>query len=269
MPITHASGTKVHYAITGNGPGLVLVHGTSLDAATNYGHMVEHLAHDRTVIAPDYAGSGSTTAPPGVLTLDLLVDQVAAAARDGAEGPVDLVGFSLGAIVAAAVAARHPGLVRRLVLIAGWTHSEDPRLRLGLRVWGEVMDTAPDLASAVAPLLAFSPAFLSGLGSEGLAELRSGKPAPGTRRQIDLDLRIDIRDELPRITAPTLVIGCALDHLIPVENARALHEAITTSDYMEIESGHVVVFEKPMELIHTIRAFLDAGTGGGGHLASE
>ncbi|MEV1178780.1 alpha/beta hydrolase [Nonomuraea sp. NPDC049784] len=257
MPIAHASGTEVHYAISGNGPGLVLVHGTSLDAATNYGHMVEQFADDRTVITPDYAGSGKTTTPVGDLTLDLLVDQVTAVARDAAVGAVDLVGFSLGAVVAASIAAHHPDLVRRLVLIAGWTHSEDPRLRLGLQTWGEAMDTRPELASAVAPLIAFSPTFLSALGPDGLAELRSGEPAHGTRRQIDLDLRIDIRDELPRITAPTLVIGCALDHLIPVENARALHKAIKGSDYAEVDSGHVVVFEKPVELVSIIRNFLD------------
>ncbi|WBB58488.1 alpha/beta hydrolase [Streptomyces sp. WMMC500] len=257
MPVAHASGTEVHYTISGNGPGLVLVHGTSLDAATNYGHIVEHFTGDRTVITPDYAGCGKTTAPAGDLTLDLLVDQVVAATRDGANGPVDLVGFSLGAVVAASIAARRPDLVRRLVLIAGWTHSEDPRLRLGLETWGEVMAASPELTSAVVPLLAFSPAFLSGLGPDGLTGLRSVEPAHGTRRQIALDLRIDIRDELPRITAPTLVIGCTLDQLIPVENARAVHEAIPGSDYTEIESGHLVLFEKPTELVLRIRNFLD------------
>jgi pimeloyl-ACP methyl ester carboxylesterase len=258
MPIAHASGTEVHYTTAGNGPGVVLVHGTSLDGATNYGHLVEHFAIDRTVITPDYAGSGKTTAPAGPLTLDLLVDQVCAAAREAATAPMDLVGFSLGAVVAASIAARMPDLVRRLVVIAGWTHVEDPRLRLGLQTWGDVMDTAPELTTAVAPLLAFSPPFLSSLGEDGLAELRSGEPAPGTRRQIDLDLRIDIRDELPHITAPTLVIGCTLDHLVPVENSLALHKAIKHSDYTEINSGHVVVFEKPVELVTVIRNFLDA-----------
>lgn len=257
MSLTHASGTEVHYAISGSGPGLVLVHGTSLDATTNYGHLVEQFAGDRTVITPDYAGSGGTTAPPGDLTLELLVEQVIAAARDGVAGPVDLAGFSLGAVVAASIAARQPELVRRLVLIAGWTHSEDPRLRLGLQTWADAMDVAPELASAVAPLIAFSPAFLSGLGTDGLAELRSAKPARGTRRQLDLDLRIDIRGELPHITAPTLVVGCAQDHLIPVEHSRALHESITGSEYVEIDSGHVVVFEKPVELVAIIRDFLE------------
>ena len=44
MPTVHVSGTDVHYATSGSGPGLVLVHGTSMDAATNFGHMIEHFA---------------------------------------------------------------------------------------------------------------------------------------------------------------------------------------------------------------------------------
>jgi pimeloyl-ACP methyl ester carboxylesterase len=256
MPAVPVAGTDVHYTAAGAGDGLVLVHGASMDAASNFGHLIEHFADRHTVITPDYAGSGQTTAPPGELTVDLLVEQVAAVTSDAATGPADVVGFSLGAVVAASLAARQPELVRRLVLVAGWSHSADARLQLGLRTWARVMDLDPELASAHGPLMAFSPGFLSGLGDGGLAELRSGKPAPGTRLQVDLTSRVDIRDDLPRITAPTLVIGCALDYLIPVQHARDLHRAIPHSRYLELNSGHVVFHENPAELVSAIRSFL-------------
>jgi pimeloyl-ACP methyl ester carboxylesterase len=263
MPTVSVSGTDVHYSLSGDGPGLVLVHGSSMDAASNFGHLVGQLTDRHAVITPDYAGSGQTTAPAGELTLDLLVDQVTAAARDATTGRVDLVGFSLGAVVAASLAARHPDLVRRLVLVAGWTHSDDPRLRLGMEFWGRLMDVDPELASVHGPLVAFSPAFLSGLGHDGLAQIVTAKPAPGTRRQIDLNLRVDIRDQLPRITAPTLVVGCALDYLVPVQHARGLHQAIPHSRYVELDSGHVVFLERPAELIAIVREFLPTGGAGG------
>jgi pimeloyl-ACP methyl ester carboxylesterase len=256
MPIVNVSGTDVHYSVSGDGPGLVLVHGTSMDAASNFGHLVGRFADRHTVITPDYAGSGQTTAPAGGLTLDLLVDQVTAAARDATSGSVDLVGFSLGAVVAASLAARHPDLVRRLVLVAGWTHSEDPRLRLGMELWVRLLDVDPELAALQGPLVAFSPPFLSALGQDGLAQLGRAKPAPGTRDQIDLNLRVDIRDQLPRITAPTLVVGCTLDYLVPVQHARNLHQAIPHSRYAELDSGHVVFLERPAEIVAIIREFL-------------
>jgi pimeloyl-ACP methyl ester carboxylesterase len=256
MPDVSVAGTDVHYTVAGAGRGLVLVHGASMDAASNYGHLVERFAEHHTVITPDYAGSGRTTAPAGELTVDLLVEQVAAAATDAATGPVDVVGFSLGAVAAASLAARQPELVRRLVLVAGWTHSADARLRLGLQTWARVLDLDPELASAQGPLMAFSPGFLSKLGEDGLAQLRSGKSAPGTRRQVDLCLRVDIRDDLPRITAPTLVIGCSLDYLIPVQHARELHQTIPHGRYIELHSGHVVFHENPTGVVAAVHDFL-------------
>ncbi|MEV4170564.1 hypothetical protein [Nonomuraea sp. NPDC049709] len=51
-------------------------------------------------------------------------------------------------------------------------------------------------------------------------------------------------DLLPKITAPTLVIGNPRDYLVPVERARAL----PGGEYAELDSGHVVVHERPAEL---------------------
>ncbi|TMR09546.1 alpha/beta fold hydrolase [Nonomuraea turkmeniaca] len=189
-----------------------------------------------------YGRAGSD--PGGELTLDLLAGQVAAAF----EGPSDLVGFSLGAAVAAAVAAERPDLVRRLVLIAGWTHLADFRLELGLRTWARLAATDPEIFAAYGPLMAFSP--------EHVNEALLGEPPRGTLRQIELDLRIDLRDLLPKITAPTLVIGNTRDCLIPVEHARALHAALPGSEYAELDGGHVILHERPTEVTALIRDFV-------------
>ncbi|MGR6914123.1 alpha/beta fold hydrolase [[Actinomadura] parvosata] len=249
MPTVTYDGGTVHYHRAGSGPGLVMVHGTGGDAVTNYAHLVPGLADLRTVITPDYAGSGETFDPGGDLTLDLLAGQVAAAFEE----PSDLVGFSLGAAVAAKVAAERPELVRRLVLIAGWTHLADSRLELGLRTWARLAATDPESFAAYGPLVAFSPGFVSAAGAK---TLMAGEPPRGTVRQIELDLRVDIRDLLPKITAPTLVIGTSQDYLIPVEHARALHAAIPGSEYAELDSGHVVLHERPEEVTALIRDFI-------------
>ncbi|MEO6921577.1 MAG: alpha/beta hydrolase [Collimonas sp.] len=119
MSTISVAGTTVHYTTSGTGPGLVLVHGTSIGTQANFGHVVERFTDQRQVISPDYAGCGNSTIPPGDLTLDILVEQIAGTIRHAADGPVDLLGDSLGAVVAAATAARYPSLVRRLVLVAG------------------------------------------------------------------------------------------------------------------------------------------------------
>ncbi|GAA3473582.1 alpha/beta fold hydrolase [Nonomuraea roseola] len=222
---------------------LVLVHGTGGDPATNYGHLVDGFADVRHVITPDYSQ----------LTGELSVDQLAShVTADLPDEPYDLVGFSLGAVVAAAIAAGDPARVRRLVLIAGWVDNSDFRLHLGFSTWARLAATDPTSFAAFGPLVAFSPAFVSAMGEDAT----KGTPPPGTVSQIELDARVDIRDRLPLITAPTLVVGCSQDHLVPVSNARALHEGIAGSSYAELDSGHVVLLERPAEITTLIRDFI-------------
>jgi pimeloyl-ACP methyl ester carboxylesterase len=256
MPAIVADDLEVEYFVDGSGTPTVLLHGSSMDAETNFGPILGLLGPGRTLIRPNFSGSGNTPLPPGELSLARLTEQAVAVIGRAAAGPVDLVGFSLGAVVAADVAARHPDLVDRLVLVAGWPDSAEPRLHLGFESWARAMEVDPDLASRQGPLMAFSPAFLSSIGAEGIALIRSGAPAPGTGAQVDLCRRVDIRDELRAVLAPTLVVGCALDYLVPVQNSRELHRAIAHSRYVELECGHVATAERPQELADALTRFL-------------
>jgi pimeloyl-ACP methyl ester carboxylesterase len=80
---------------------------------------------------------------------------------------------------------------------------------------------------------------------------------PGTGRHADLVLRVDIAAELAGISAPTLVIGQARDHIVPVELSRALHAAIPGADYAELNTGHLGLLEQPDRVAATIRTFLE------------
>jgi len=168
-----------------------------------------------------------------------------------------MVGFSLGAVVAAATAALEPGLVRRLVLVAGWAHTGDTRQRLMFELWRDLDRAGFGLLYREVILHGFSPRFLEGLGPGGIAEtIAAGAREPGLDRQIDLDLRVDIRDLLPRVTVPTLVVELTRDQLVPAWGPIALHEGITDSRYTEIDSGHLVLFERPAEFTKVIRGFV-------------
>jgi len=258
MPSVSESGCTVHYTAMGSGPGLVFVHGTGATGNSNWGHLTNSFTDQRTVILPDYSGSGATTDPGGALTIELLARQVAAVARAAAVGPVDLVGFSLGAEVAAALAALEPALVRRLVLVAGWPDSADARLQLGIKLWLKLYETNPSGFSELSTLLGFSPPFLKKIGAAGVAFLARWQPESGIRRQLLLDLKIDLRSLLPQIIAPTLVIGCTQDQLVPVHNAVALHEAIPGSRYQAFDSGHMVLLEQTEAFTTALRNFLFA-----------
>jgi pimeloyl-ACP methyl ester carboxylesterase len=256
MTIIAAAGTQVAYATVGDGPGLVLVHGTSIDARANFGHVVERFSDRWQVISPDYAGCGDSTLPDGDFELGVLVEQITAAIRHAGNGPVDLVGDSLGAVVAAATAASHPELVRKLVLVAGWADSSDPRHQLVFGTWARLTSLDPELANRYVMSLAVDPRFLTSLGHETIAAFLKQPAPPHTRRRIELGRRIDIRQMAREIMAPTLVVRGSHDYLIPGYQTLALHEAIRNSRCMEIDSGHAAFLEKADVLVPLIRTFL-------------
>ncbi|AXI78510.1 alpha/beta fold hydrolase [Peterkaempfera bronchialis] len=256
MPTVSAGNARVHYREDGSGPGLVFVHGTGFGSEGTWGHLVEHFTDRRTVILPDFAGCGETQDDGGELTAELLAEQIAGVIEEAGNGPVDLVGFSLGSVVAATVAATRPDLVRRLVLTAGWSHPHDEYLRNHMTTWRGTKGDA-DAFGRFGTLTAFSRTFLNTLGSEQVEGIIKGnQPTEGALRHIDLNLRVDIRELLPKIQAPTLVIGCTQDATIPVELVRELHAGIEGSSYAELDSGHVVVFEKPAEFVQLVQEFI-------------
>lgn len=256
MPTVSVGNARVHYLVDGSGPGLVLVHGTAFGAEGTWGHLVEAFTDRHTVVRPNFAGSDETTDDGGDLAIEDLAAQVAAAAEEAADGQVDLVGFSLGAVVAAALAALRPDLVRRLVLVAGWTNPGDVYLHNLMTVWRRT-GSDPEAFGRFGTLTAFSRSFLNMIGPDEVDKIASGNlPTPGALRQIELNLRVDIRELLPKITAETLVVGCTQDATVPIENARELHAGIPGSTYAEIESGHVVLFEQPAEFVKLVKDFV-------------
>ncbi|MGX2993760.1 alpha/beta fold hydrolase [Streptomyces sp. JNUCC 64] len=258
MPTVDVHGIPVHYTARGEGPGLLLVHGTGGDGDSNWAHLRGHFTARHTVITPDYSDSGRTPPHRGGLNVDELAEQVVGAARAVTGAPFDVVGFSLGAVVAVVAAAAHPERVRRLVVVNGWARRDDPRQRLLFDLWPRLVDAGPDVFAAYTTLAIHSPSFLAGLGEDGVREAVSGiVPGPGALRQIALDARVDITDRLPRVRARTLVIGSRQDQLIPVGHSREIHRAVAGSEYAELDCGHMVTVEKPTELVALIQGFLD------------
>ncbi len=124
MPLLHSpvDGTPLHYDMTGEGPVLVLLHGSVLTRAIWRGlGYLDLLAAQRTVVRVDLRGHGSSGKPheanaysQEVLVADLL------ALLDALDAPqADLMGYSLGARIAVTAAVSHPSRVRRVVSLGG------------------------------------------------------------------------------------------------------------------------------------------------------
>ncbi|MEU5401434.1 alpha/beta hydrolase [Streptomyces sp. NPDC005963] len=258
MPHAAYTDGSVQYEVEGTGPGLALVHGVGGSAEGAFGTVVKVLAEDRTVIRPNLSGSGETTDRGGPLTLSQLAEQTASVIEDAVDGPVDLLGFSLGGAVAATVAAERPDLVNKLILAGSWAYP-DPRHRFYFETWAKLLATDLDLFRRFTTLTGFSPTAVNSWGHDGLAASLDNHawPEAGISRQIEMGLLSDIRGILPKITAPTFIIGFAQDEMIPIEGSRQLHSGIPGSTLTEIEGqGHMDWIGNPNQMIELVRNFL-------------
>jgi pimeloyl-ACP methyl ester carboxylesterase len=114
---TPCSGGSIVWRVWGEGEPLVLLHGAQGSWA-HWIHTIPVLATSRSLWIPDLPGSGHSALPEG----DDHAGYVHPLARGLAEllpqaGPLDVVGFSFGAVVATHLASLYPGLVRRLIVI--------------------------------------------------------------------------------------------------------------------------------------------------------
>jgi pimeloyl-ACP methyl ester carboxylesterase len=133
--------TPLSYADTGGtGPAVVLIHGVGLSRKMWAGQ-VPVLRTRYRVIAVDMLGHGGSVPPPRNATLDTYADHIVAVLDHAGIKSATLIGFSMGALVARAVALRHRERVAALVLLSG-VFDRSPEVRE--TILARVADVAAD-----------------------------------------------------------------------------------------------------------------------------
>jgi pimeloyl-ACP methyl ester carboxylesterase len=254
---------------------LVAIHGW-LDNAASFLQIAPWLdcRSLHAVDLPGHGHSGHLEAVGGYHVADHVaaVEQVMLAL--GGE-PVDLVGHSLGALVASLHAATFPGRVRRLVLIEGLAPPVEshvgPAERLARHVAARLRPARPgrsyrDVESAVAARLAATP--MSPDGARNIVERSLERAADGglrwrSDRRLLLPAPVDFTEPqavafLGSIRCPTLVIkasdGLPVDADLEARLVGSLPQATT----VVIPGGHHVHCDAPQACAEAINQFLSA-----------
>ena len=111
------NGLEMYYEIHGTGEPLVLLHG-GVGASAMFARVLPAFAGHRQVITVDLQAHGRTADIDRPLRAEYLADDVAALMGHLGIVKADLLGYSFGGAVALCLATRHPGIVRRLVLVS-------------------------------------------------------------------------------------------------------------------------------------------------------
>jgi pimeloyl-ACP methyl ester carboxylesterase len=266
-------GRSVGYVEAGDGDLLLLIHGMA-GTAENWGSVIEPLALQHAVIAPDFPGHG-TSAPGGG---DYSLGSLASGLRDlmltlGHERAT-LVGHSLGGGVALQFTYQFPEMVERLVLVSSGGLGPDvsPILRAAALPGADLFISATaGVGQKVGSVVG------RGLGALGLrpnadvAEVARGYAslADGERRKAFLaTLRAVVGTDGQRVAGqdklylaealPLLIVWGDRDPIIPVEHGEETHRQLPHSRLEIFEDvGHVPQLESPGRFVAVLQRFLE------------
>jgi pimeloyl-ACP methyl ester carboxylesterase len=224
-------GRPVRYRVTGAGSPLVLVHGLA-GSWRWWSSLLEPLGERRRVYVVDLPRF--RRAVGGAELSAWLARWLDAADLER----VDLVGHSLGGLVAAEFAALRPGRTRRVVLIAP----------AGIPCGRSLPTRAVSLVGALNDIRMSFPMVASDALRSGPISLARGAAFVSTH---------DLRTDLPEVGAPTLLVWGERDRLVPVRVAAEWQRLLPTSRLVRLSCGHVPMLEAPGELARYIIGFLD------------
>lgn len=223
-------------------------------------------------IAMDLPGFGASPMPAERISITGYAAIVDELLRGLGVARAVVVGNSMGGFIGAEIALRFPTWIDRLVLVspAGLTIESQRNIYRVARATGYVTAvTAGWMASradffakrprARKNLLAIVAAHPGKLPGPLAAEQLKGSGKPGFVPALDALTSYPIRDRLPQIKAPTLIVWGTKDPLIPVRDAWEFGKLIEGSQVVVYEdTGHVAMLERPVAFNALVEEFLEA-----------
>jgi pimeloyl-ACP methyl ester carboxylesterase len=258
-----ANGTKIHYQVQGDLQSgrtpLLVLHGAFMSAEAMK-PLIEPFVAGRPVIAIDARGHGRSGGVDGKLSYDLMADDAAAVLVKLGVAKADILGYSMGASTAVALAVRHPDRVGKQVILSGTARLDG---------W------YPEVLAGIAQI---TPEIFAGTPIE--SGYRSQSPTPDKFAQLVANIKaIDATDfaysdaQLRAIPGKTMVIigdadGVKLDHAIHLFKMRGggdiaaatqgfLSEAPKAQLAILPATSHIGIMGEAPAIAAMVTAFLD------------
>lgn len=265
-------GQPMNFIEAGSGPVLLLIHGMAGTCA-NWESVIEPLAINHTVIAPDFPGHGASAPGGGDYSLGALASVLRDLMLTLGHERATLVGHSLGGGVAMQFTYQFPEMVERLVLVSSGGLGPDvsPILRAAALPGAELFILATaGVGSRVGSVIGRGLGLLGLRPNADFAEVTRGYATltdPERRKAFVATLRSVVGTEGQRVAAldklylaetlPLLIVWGENDPIIPVEHGRDAHAQLPSS-HLEVfeDTGHVPQLERPGRFIATLERFL-------------
>lgn len=258
--IAHTALGAVGYREVGHGPTLIMITGFSASMDDWAPYFVDALARHFRVVVFDNAGIGRTAPLPAPLSVPEMAAQTSALMRTLGLGRCDLLGWSMGGMIAQSLAVTHSDQVRRLVLAAteAGTGEATPV--------PSAAQAALDRGNVEASLNMLFPAdhtaterYVTGI--QTYATYYTASAAVRDQQQTAINQWFAGAETAGRhpdeIRAPTLVADGSDDPLDPVANDRMLARLIPGAHLILYpNAGHGFLFQDAQRFVAELQSFL-------------
>lgn len=257
MPFFKIDKRRVFFRWAGNPEGPVLVLSHSLGSSCElWDAQIESLGARFRLLLYDLRGHGRSDCPEGEWTIDDFGNDVLGLLDSLKLERIHFCGVSLGGMVGLWLAARAPERIDRLIVANTSAYTEDPALLRGRMK----QIAAEGLGAAVDGVLDrwFTSAFHES-HPEVIRKFRGMVLATSDRSYIAGSAAVcavDLRGDLPKITAPVLVITGRWDRATPPGWGRAIAAAIPGAEFRELEAAHLSNVEAAGAFDAAAKAFL-------------
>jgi pimeloyl-ACP methyl ester carboxylesterase/DNA-binding CsgD family transcriptional regulator len=273
---TTADGVRIAYAVSGNGPPLVmpatwLSHLEHQWKSLAWRHWLEALSERFTLLRYDSRGCGLSDRDAGDLSFDGWMHDIEAVVDSAGLKRFDMLGVCWGSPIAIEYAARYPERVRRLVLYGGYAEgrmrgkrpmdAKDAKLLLDMtrlgwgqpshafcRVWGSFFQPSGTLAHY-----------------HSWSEQQALSTGPETAaRLLEVGWETDVRESARSVRCPSLAVHLARDAVVPIEVGRELASLLPDCRFVQFDGeNHMPLASEPAwpSIVAEIADFLKPAEG--------
>ena len=252
----------IAYRVLGSGPPLVLIMGYAGTMEVWDPRFVDDLARHYEVVIFDNAGVGHTQTLPPPLTIDAMANQTSALITRLGLGRPNVLGWSMGSMIAQALAVLHPSQVRRLVLLAAFPGTgkvaRPSQTAINALTSGNQRELAADLfprnrGSAYSAYAADTSAYPASPSAPPVTVTRQARAVSEWWNGTD-----PAGERTTKISSPALIADGAADRIDPLSNSRTLAKLIPRSRLVLYpDAGHAFLFQDATAVALAIESFLD------------
>lgn len=255
-----SDGTNIGFEVAGNssGEGLIFLHSLGSDR-NQWTPQIDALSNDYRILKVDTRGHGTSDAPKGDYTMARLATDIIELADAADLKSFHLCGLSLGGMMAQWIGIHHPDRLRSLTLANTGAKIGTPD------TWNERVTTArtEGMAPLVEPALTrwFLPDFCDANPAiiEPMRATLSATDPIGYSGACAALRDADLRGDVPKITARTLVIASTDDPATPPTDLEFLHGSIAGSTYRLLKNAaHISNIEVADQFTTALRDHLVA-----------